>query len=356
MVYYLITLPVTLAFIANGFGQLYYALRLRNKFPKEHNFNNSVFAFFLWITAGFVYPFYYTSNSPQLGGFLFLATFFICIFTPFMIFLILLYQYLFVIKKHPEIKQQRTIKKFLKEYDARNEGKVHNFKTDLHRKMLHLFPATVIISLWVFAVYIWAGMWNADASWGITGQEFGKFLILTAGYSGILVFAALDYVRLSYIFEKRNIYHLLPGNVLDLLGKAMKRKEIFEFTKPAALVLAMAPVFIFPFGVFASAALIATIGDGAASVIGMKYGKSHFPKSSNKTIIGYVAGFIASFGIAVLCLWAFEPSITLIKVAIIALSGALMFFITDLLSLEVDDNMLNPLCCALIMGFFFYLI
>ena len=107
---------------------------------------------------------------------------------------------------------------------------------------------------------------------------FGRFLILTAGYSGILVFAALDYVRLSYIFENRNLYHLLPDNVLNLLTKAMKRKELFEFLKPVSMVLALVPAFFLPFGIFCAIALIATIGDGAASLIGESFGKHHFPK------------------------------------------------------------------------------
>lgn len=357
MAYNIVTLPVSLAFIANAFGQLFYAIKLKQKFPKEHNFHNSVFSFFLWITCGLMYPFYYSVDNANIRWFQGLSTFFICIFTPIMIFFVLFYQYKFVIKKNPAVKKRRTVSNFLEAYEKRTKGIERTFKTDIHRKALHLFPAFVIISLWVFAINIWAGIWHADKMWGISGQDFGRFLILTAGLSGILVFAALDYVRLSYIFEKSNIFHLLPDNVLNLLGKAMKKKEFFEFTKPAALILAMAPAFIFPFGVFAAAALIATIGDGAASIFGMKFGGDHhFPKRSNKTVVGYLAGFLASFGIAILCLWVFESVLFFGKIIIIALGGALIFFITDLLSLEVDDNMLNPLLCATFMGFLYYFI
>jgi len=355
MAYNIITLPVTIFFIACGCGQLFYAIILQKKFSKEHNFHNSVFAFFLWITAGLLFPFYYSTDNANIRWFQAVSTFFICVFTPLMLFLILFYQYKKV-KKNPEIRERRNIKVFLKEYDERHKGLERSISTDLHRKLLHLFPATLIIVLWVFSVYVWAGMWNADKVWGISGEDYGIFLILTAGFGGILVFAALDFVRLSYIFEDRNIHHLLPDNVTDLLGNAMKRREIFEFTKPALLVLAMAPVFFFPFGVFAAAALIATIGDGAASIIGMKYGKHHFPKNSSKTLEGYISGFLASFGIAVLCLWIFEPQLVLIKIAVIAIAGATIFLITDLLSLEVDDNMINPIFCGIVMTFLYFLL
>jgi dolichol kinase len=360
MVYNIITLPVTLLFFINGFGQLFYSINLRKKYPKKHNFNNSVLIFFLWIIAGILYPFYYSQYNAKIIWFQTLSTFFICIFTPFILFLILYYQYIYVVKKTPDIKNKRNIFVFIKEFDKKNKEikdlRTHSINTDIHRKTLHLVPAGIILLLWIFAVYIWAGIWKADQIWGINGEDFGRFLILTVGFSGILVFATLDYIRLSYIFEERNLYHLLPDIVSNLLTKTIKRNEIYEFTKPAALVLAFIPVFFSPFGVFAASALIATIGDGAASIFGLKFGKRNFPKKSKKTIVGYFAGFLASFGVSILALWIFEPNLVLIKIIIISLSGAIMFFIIDLLSPKVDDNILNPLFCAIIMGGLYYLL
>lgn len=352
MAFNLITLPVIVLFILNGFCQLYYAIKLKRKYPEEHNIINSYFSFVLWIIAGLLYPFIYLTDNSRIRWFQALSTFFICIFTPGILFLILYYQYR-VVKKNPELKKRRCFSFFIKEYNQkRNEAqnmKISKFKKDLNRKALHLFPASVIIILWVFAVYIWGGMWKADQIWGISGVNFGKFLIITAGYSGILAFTALDYVRLSYIFENRNIFHLLPDNVSNILKKALNRNELYEFTRPAVFVLALVPIFFFPFGIFAAAALIATIGDGAASVFGIKFGKRNFPKSSDKTVVGYIAGFLASFAIVIISLWIFESDLVLDKILIIALGGAVIFFIIDFLSLRIDDNILNPLCCAIVM-------
>ncbi|GAG51620.1 unnamed protein product, partial [marine sediment metagenome] len=107
------------------------------------------------------------------------------------------------------------------------------------------------------------------------------------------------------------------------------------------------------FGIFTAAALITSIGDGVASIMGVGLGRYHFPKKSSKTIIGYVSGFLASFGVGFFALWLFEPHITLLKMIIIALSGALVFLIIDLLSLKIDDNILNPIFCSLIMAFLY---
>ena len=113
-----------------------------------------------------MFPFYYSVDNASIRNFQAISMFFICIFTPFMIFLILFYQYKFVIKKKPDVKKKRCITEFFREFDEKNKEvedlESHTFKTDLHRKTLHLFPAAVIIILWIFSVNIWDGIWNAD--------------------------------------------------------------------------------------------------------------------------------------------------------------------------------------------------
>ncbi len=358
MVYNIITLPVTVLFISCGVSLLFYAIKLRENYPEEHRFQNSFLTVILWIVAGLIYPLFFWTNLGNIMWFLALSAFFICIFTPCLIFLILFYQYRNVLGNNPNLRLERNIETFIKNFDEKQNrikgGRSCDLKTDIHRKGLHLFPAGIIILLWIFAVYVWEGVWKANEIWGISGVYFGKFLILTAGYSGILIFGALDLVRLSFIFENRNIYHLIPRNVLNLLRKSMKRRENFEFIKPASLTLSFALIFSFPFCIFASAALIATIGDGAASIIGLRFGKKHFPKSSDKTIIGYIAGFLASFGISIFALWLFESVLGFNKILIIAICGAVMFVFIDLLNLKIDDNILNPILCAGVMGFLFF--
>jgi len=347
------TLPISIFFILNGFAQLFYAVKLRKKFSQNHNFQNSILVFFLWILAGILYPFFYLRDNFHIRWFQALSMQIICIYAPLLILAILFYQYQFVLKKNQELKLERTIKDFQQKmillYNEKSDNKNYPLITDLHRKAFHLIPAVVIIFLWFFAVYLWDGIWNADLFWGITGEEYGTFLILTVGYTGIIIFAALDYIRLSYIFENRSIYHLMPKSVSNLLVKTLKPNEIYEFTKPVALVLSFVPAFFLPISVFSAAALISTLGDAAASIFGICFGKRTFPKSSKKTIIGYIAGFFSSFACSLLTLWIFEPLLPLIKIIIMAISGAIIFLIIDLMSLKVDDNILNPIFCGLAM-------
>ncbi|MFX1571672.1 MAG: hypothetical protein ACFFB0_02905 [Promethearchaeota archaeon] len=356
MVYNWFTVPITIFYIGNGFAHLYYALKLKRMFPQYHNFLNSFIIVILWIIAGVVFPLFFIRDTTQTRWFHGLALQIICIYAPLLIVFILYYQYQVVLKKNPQLKDNRTINKFVEQFTLMDINNLNNrkiaLKTDFHRKLFHLLPAVIIIFLWIFAVYIWDGLWNADNFWGISGKEYGIFLILTVGYTGVIIFAALDYIRLSYIFDKGNIYHLLPNCISNTLGKTLKKNEIYEFSRPVALVLSLVPTLFLPFGIFTATALIATLGDGAASIFGLKFGRIHIPKSSNKTLIGYLSGFLVSLGISILVLWLFElKSFTISQIVIIGLGGALMFFIIDILNLKIDDNILNPIFCGYFMAF-----
>ncbi|MFX1380374.1 MAG: hypothetical protein ACFFA4_14910 [Promethearchaeota archaeon] len=359
MVYNCLTIPVTIFYIGNGIVHLCYARKLKRKYP-DHNFTNSFLIFLLWIVAGLVFPFFFIRDTSQIRWFEGLALQITCIYAPLLILVILYYQYRFVLMKNPSLRDNRTIDKFLEHFTLMDIKNLKNrklaLKTDFHRKAFHLLPAVIIIFLWLFAVHIWDAMWNADLFWGISGTEYGIFLILTVGYTGIIIFAALDYIRLSHIFNKKTIYHLLPSCISNILGKTLKKNEIYEFTRPVALVLSLVPTLFLPFGIFTAVALIATLGDGAASIFGLRFGRIHIPKSSNKTLIGYISGFVVSFGISFIVLWIFEKYyLNISQIIIIGLGGALVFLFVDYLNLKVDDNILNPILCALIMGFLYSL-
>jgi len=360
MVFNLITLPITLLFILLGFGQLYFAIRLKKKFQKNHVFINSFIIFVLWIITGILYPFFYPRDNEFIRFHQSFSMTIICLFAPLLVLLVLLYQLKVVLKDKPELRENRTIEKFLEKYELMNVNQINNksysLRTDFHRKIFHLLPGLVIIILRIFAVEVWDGLWNADLIYGITGYEFGMFLILTIGYAGVILFAGLDLVRLSYIFENSNVYHLLPDCLSNMLIKTLKRNENYEFTKNVVLVLSLVPLLFLPFGIFTAATLITSIGDGVASIMGVSFGRHHFPKTSCKTIIGYISGFLASFGVSLISLWLFEPYIVPLKMIIIALIGALVFLIIDLLSLKIDDNILNPIFCGLIMTVLFIIL
>jgi dolichol kinase len=360
MVFNEFTLPITFFYIGNSLLHLYYAIKLKQKFPEKHNLINSIIIVVLWITAGIVFPLFFVRDTSQCRWFQGLAFQIICLYTPLLILAILYYQHQFVLKKNPSLRKNRTIDSFLENFHLMDTEHLNNrklaLKTDFHRKIFHLLPALIIILLRFFAINIWDGMWDADIFWGISGVEYSIFLIVTVGYSGIILFAGLDYIRLSHIFNSGDIYHLLPNSISKTLGKTLKQNEIYEFTKPVALVLSLVPVLFLPFSIFTAVALIATLGDGAASILGLRFGKIHIPKSSNKTLIGYISGFLVSFFIAFIILWAFEHILNVNEIILISFSGALVFFSIDVFNHKIDDNILNPILSALVMGLLYFLL
>jgi dolichol kinase len=353
MVFNILTLPVTVLFIGNAFGQMIYFLKLRKKFPKSQNIYDFISVFLLWIIAGFLYPFIYSINSDQIRFHQAVTMNILCIYGPILVLIILLYQKNVVLKYSPNVRNDRTEENYFKSFDLMNPkatDKKYSIKTDLHRKMFHLLPALFIIILWKFSVEIWAGVLGADLTWGVSGEDYGRFLIVTVGFGAIFIFAAIDYVRLSFIFEKKNVFHLFPTDLLKIVLRSLKRNELRDFAKPVGMALSLIPIFFFfPFEIFAAAALLASLGDAAASIAGISIGKHHFPKNSYKTIEGYISGFLVASLVSIFSLWILGSTMNFNKIIIISIGGAITFLIIDLLSLKIDDNILNPLACAPVM-------
>ena len=113
MVFNFLTLPITILFIANGFAQLYYAIKLRKSFSEKHNIYNSILVFLLWILAGILYPFFYVRDNAHIRWFQALSMQIICIYAPLLVLFILFYQYQFKLKKNEHLKAERVIDKFL---------------------------------------------------------------------------------------------------------------------------------------------------------------------------------------------------------------------------------------------------
>jgi dolichol kinase len=92
------------------------------------------------------------------------------------------------------------------------------------------------------------------------------------------------------------------------------------------------------------AVLVAAIGDGAAAVIGMKFGRHHI--KGNRTIEGAIGGLIFGF-------LAFIPLWYLIDIPLVyGLIAAIVLVIVDLIASPINDNLLNPIVIALTLAIF----
>jgi dolichol kinase len=93
-----------------------------------------------------------------------------------------------------------------------------------------------------------------------------------------------------------------------------------------------------------TAVLVSAIGDGAAAIIGMKYGRRKL--KGNRTLEGAIGGFI--FGLlAFLPLWFF-----LGMPWIYGIIAASVLLIVDLVSPAINDNLVNPVSIGFALAFF----
>ncbi len=329
---------VSIFYILNGFVQLSIAIKLHKRF-KEHSFSTSISTFILWIFAAIAYPFLILKADGAIDDYSFHSFFWIAIFTPFAIFCILFYQFI-LLKKKPELRETRKPESLeMKLASQGNEGHAYDFFVDLKRKVLHLIPALLIIGLYYFGILI------KDVSMSF-------YLIITVGYAGIFAFAMLDLLRFSWLFGTTKYYELLPTKIFNTLTETMKPRELVEFIKSAAMILAMIPILFFDFGVFVSTALISTVGDGCASVFGKAWGKKNWPKRSPKTIVGYIAGILASCSLTFLSLLLFQPEYSPIKIILLCFVSGVLFFLVDVSNSKIDDNILNSIVVGFALGIF----
>lgn len=331
------SLAVVVLYILNGLTQLLLAVKLHRRFI-EHSFATSISTVILWFFAAFAYPFLLSKAEGALSDVSFNAFLWIVIITPLLIFAILFYQFI-ILRKKPELRLERqpeNLKDRLK--NKADGGSEYDFGVDLKRKLFHLVPALLIIGLYHLGIII-------------KDVQMSYHLMITVGYSGIFVFAVLDLIRFSWLFGTTKYYELLPSKIFSILTQTMKPKELVEFIKACALILAMVPILFFDFGVFASTALIATVGDGCASIFGKLWGRKQWPKNSPKTVVGYIAGILASFGITLTCLLVYQPDYSLMKVFTLAISAGFFFFMVDLSNSKIDDNILNSIVVGSVLGF-----
>jgi dolichol kinase len=208
---------------------------------------------------------------------------------------------------------------FLKSYDDKNRYK---------RRVTHIIPALVVIPIYLgsrllsFAIPNWEGL--------------SVFLILLIGLCFIITFSVADIVRIRW-------NPLLPEWASKLFSKGLRKEEVEHntFTTTSAMVLAFSPWILASLFIFMIVALITSISDAMAAIMGFRFGKHNFPSKSTKTVEGYLGGIITTFGLVLICC-ALMSSINPLYIVIIGSMLAGSFFLVDVLNIPIDDNKINP--------------
>lgn len=332
-------LPVTILFLVFASLQVTYTLVNRKEKREKKLLVNELLVALLFFSSGILYPFLYQAHNPSLDinvlNFLWITSS-IMILAEMILWASIISLNAIKCRYDPERKLARDFSVFKKHF---LEDWKYDFRKDVERKLLHMLPVAVIFGIWtigsLFDVIGLLGQWNIDVF------SFSYWLIVTIGFAFVLMFAVADLLRLAAPSG-------LPNWAIKWYQKSMKPNELETYISSAPLVLSFVPFLFAPFPVFASVALITSLGDAAASLIGKRYGKHKVSEKSKKTVEGYIAGISSTFLIVILTTNVYHSlyPINIGTIVAMATMAAFLFWTIDVFAKNVSDNLLNPLICG----------
>lgn len=341
--YYLISLPITIAFYIYGVIILHHAFQIQNAmdqetldFIKPSTFINELLMAGLFFSSGTLHPFIFLNlglNNNAINVLYVIST--ILILGGSTMWYTWGTSLYFKCKKDPE-----RLKKMLEEEAALLEKNKNvdrlPMSADLARKFLHVIPGMVIILAQVLT------FWIRDWGW-LDGTAFNREAIamgieVVVGYLFVFMIQYADIIRLYS-------YQQLPNWAKRWFFSSIGKDEMKTFVSSCPLVLTLTPFLLTPLPIFICVAFVASLADAAAGLIGRKYGKHKFPKGSSKTIEGYVAGMACTFVFVILFsyLFNFGTYSSFIEILISAIVATAIFLLVDVFSKDLSDNILNPI-------------
>ena len=319
---------------------IYLSKHAREKIDKKL-FVNELFIVLLFLFAGITFPFIYQFHSESLP----INTLYVLWISTSIFFIIemvvwaatLIYNTI-ISKKNPEIMAKRDYSDYVIKVNERWDD---SLKSEFGRKILHVFTSSVILVFWSIGTLLEA---NGFLSlFGLDNYSFSFWVIIIIGYGFVIMFQIADLARLTK-------FYMLP-NWARKWYLDMRPRESDTFIASTPLVLAFVPFLFVPFPIFASVALIATVADAAACLVGKKFGSHELRKGSNKTIEGFFAGGICTFLIVIIVLTIYNSilPIDMIKVIAMAVIATIVFLAVDYFTINISDNILNPLLIGISM-------
>lgn len=309
-----------------------YTLRNLKRKWKEDVFSNEIVIASLYVITGMLFPFMYQSHSPDISketlNFLWLST---------SVILLLLIGCFFVIMKLNCNSIGETYDEFCKRFISEHDN---SFQKDVKRKMLHLLPVVVLIFFWILSLFLdYLGALNR---WKLDKYSFSLWLIIVVGLGFSIAFGIGDLVRLNH-------YHSLPDWAKRWYEHSLVPNELNTFVSSAPMVLSLSFFVFFPFPLFFSVALVGSVSDATASMVGKKYGKHKIHQNSRKTIEGYIAGIASTFLIVILTFYSFLPLhvVDLSTILLLGMVASGCFFLVDACAKNITDNVLNPIVTGL---------
>ncbi|MHA1340595.1 MAG: hypothetical protein ACTSRZ_10485 [Promethearchaeota archaeon] len=335
-------------FIICGIIILIFSIRTRHteiKVAKKSILLNEILIGALFIFNGIIFPILFSRHIVESDFHSIPATtieaqtYFLCIVGLVLGFII--YSFLILFwwyrnhKKNQLISREEWKKEFFDKITHRRKP-----SEEFRRKYFPLFIGFSIII--VHITFSMVEFINSKILWSTSYVEvFIQYMIL-------LIALFLTFVKEN--IRLRNI-NLLTNELRKKAPKKYVREEFYTFTSRMPLFLSVLPFIYFGNNIFYIIALIGTISDSSASIIGKQFSKFHPDHPPDEKVAeGHIAGFIITFLIIFVVNFS-HPFIEMTnnEINIMAFIVALVFMLIDIYRkrLQISDNILNPIFCGL---------
>lgn len=293
----------------------------------------------IYFFCSFVFPFMYMNTGISIEWenlFFLLADIVLYGFLGFLCYYI--FREMLRARKNPDLKVERSYANLMR----KNVGFTMDSKRDGLRKLLHLIPVAVILLLHFMSLAL-----EPFLPAGITHRGLAYFGIVTIGYAFVAMFMLADTLRL---INDNALFWLTPDWAHKWFASSLKESESQALISSIPVVLCLMPFLFGPFPVFVTVALVESIADAMASIIGKRWGRHKIKACPRKSWEGLVAGGVTAFAMTLLGFalvpW---PAINVMQVFVIGVGNALVFAAIDVFSKRIMDNILNPLLCGAFM-------
>lgn len=317
-------------FMIPGIFIIYYALKTRNNLVKKKNpryFINELFLGLDFVVISLIYPFLFdnfTNSIPVKSEFYF--HFWDSITVSLIVWTIIIIYWntskKSISKKMPEEEWRRYI-----------SSKVSDFRSDFIRKTSHFLFAGILLAFHFTFKYFPLPRWNDVES--VAFMDFDILVIF------ICIFTPFEIIRL--------VKFKVLGKFATKMGKiSIYPDELDTYTAALPLMLTVIPFMAYSAQVLYCIALIASMSDSAASIVGKRFGKKR--GNDKKTLEGYIAGFVSAY-LFVNLVEIIYPFVGLAwyEVQIMAIGAATGFFLVDKYIRNIPDNFMNPLIVGIIL-------
>ncbi|MEX2716539.1 MAG: phosphatidate cytidylyltransferase [Candidatus Sigynarchaeum springense] len=248
---------------------------------------------------------------------------------------------IFLARKNPARKEERSYKRLME----KNAGFAMDPKRDALRKLLHLIPVGVILIIHFLSILL-----EPSLPLGVTKRGFAYFAIVTIGYAFVAMFMLAETLRL---INYNKLFWLTPDWAHKWFASSLKESEAQALISSIPVVLCLMPFLFGPFTVFVTVALVESLADASASLIGKKFGKHKIKACPHKSWEGLLAGCSVAFAMTLLGFVAVPwPDVSWLQVIAMGIGNALVFAAIDIFSKRIMDNILNPLLVGAFMILF----